>query len=273
MTENSIAFIGGGNMASSLITGLLANGYPRSKICASDTDADARGKLEENHNIATRNDNSLVARDADIVVLAVKPQVLEIVAKNVASTISSESAVISIAAGVPISALEYWLGDKSAVVRAMPNTPALVLAGATGLFANRNVTTYQKRAVEKIFGAVGYSCWAQNEEHIDFITAISGSGPAYFLMIFEIMQQLATELGLPREQAVELIMQTALGTAKMARNSPLPAEKLRRQVTSPGGTTEAAIQAFKKGGLEDLFREAITEAVKRAAEISNGYSC
>ena len=179
--------------------------------------------------------------------------------------------MVSIAAGIPLIALENWLGDNTAIIRAMPNTPAMVLCGATGLFANAQVSTAQQTLVEKIFMAVGYACWVDNEAQIDAVIAVSGSGPAYFFRIMEIMQQVGQELGLSEQIAGDLTLKTALGAARMAAQSNTNPSQLREQVTSPGGTTQAALQTFADQGLEDTFRKAMNSALTRAEQMSTDF--
>ena len=268
MTDSSITFIGGGNMAACLIEGLLAKGHSPQSIRVSDINSGARKKIEDMFQVTAMSDNVVASKDADIIVLAVKPQTFGEVAKELAPRLRSHSVIVSIAAGISVGQIVRYVGKSASIVRAMPNTPAVVLSGATGLYANPKVLPSQKTAVEKIFSAVGYACWVKDESHIDAITAVSGSAPAYFLLIFETMHCVARELGLPKELALGLIKQTAFGTAKLAQSSSLAIDELRRQVTSPGGTTEAAVKAFQDGGIEDLFRKAMTDAVKRSQEIS-----
>ena len=268
MTDSSITFIGGGNMTACLIEGLIAKGHSRASIRVSDINADARKKIVDVFQVTAISDNVVASKDADVIVLAVKPQTLRAVAKDLAHQVPSRSVIVSIAAGIPVNQIARYIGESASIVRAMPNTPAMVLSGATGLYANSKVLASQRATVEKIFSAVGYACWVNDESHIDSITAVSGSAPAYFLLIFEAMQCVAKELGLPEDLALELIRQTAYGTAVLAQSSSLKTHELRRQVTSPGGTTEAAVKAFQDGGIEDLFRKAMTDAVKRSQEIA-----
>jgi pyrroline-5-carboxylate reductase len=180
--------------------------------------------------------------------------------------------VVSIAAGIQIADLQSWLGDSQAVVRAMPNTPAMVRTGATGLFANSLINSQQKEAIQTIFNAVGIACWVDSEAQIDAVTAVSGSGPAYYFLVMEVMQKVGEELGLSEQTARELTIQTALGAAKMASTGSLNTTQLRQQVTSPGGTTHAAVETFKAGGIEDSFRQAMQSALSRAEEMSKEFS-
>ena len=194
------------------------------------------------------------------------------VVSDLASSLNSSSAVVSIAAGIQIGDLQNWLGEGQAIVRAMPNTPAMVRTGATGLFANPQVNSQQREAIQAIFNAVGIACWVESEAQIDAVTAVSGSGPAYYFLVMEVMEKVAGELGLSAETARQLTIQTALGAAQMASSGELNTTQLRQQVTSPGGTTHAAIETFKEGGIEESFRQAMQAALHRAEEMSKEFS-
>jgi pyrroline-5-carboxylate reductase len=267
-----IAFIGGGNMASCIIGGMLANGFSAQQIRVSDPGEQARANVQETYGIAASSDNHAAVDGADIVILAVKPQVMGPVVSDLAPSLNPTSAVVSIAAGIQIADLQNWLGDKQAIVRAMPNTPAMVQTGATGLFANALINSQQKEAIQAIFNAVGIACWVDSEALIDAVTAVSGSGPAYFFLVMEVMQKVARELGLAEQTAEQLTIQTALGAAKMASTGNLNTSQLRQQVTSPGGTTHAAIETFRAGGIEESFRQAMQAALNRAEEMSKEFS-
>ncbi len=268
----NIAFIGGGNMASCIIGGMLANGFSAQQIRVSDPGDQARANIQQTYGIAATTDNHAAVAGADIVILAVKPQVMGPIVSELASSLSSTSAVVSIAAGIQIAGLQSWLGDSQAIVRAMPNTPAMVRTGATGLFANSLINSQQKESIEAIFNAVGIACWVDSEAQIDAVTAVSGSGPAYYFLVMEVMQKVGQELGLSEQTARQLTIQTALGAAQMASSGSLDTTQLRQQVTSPGGTTHAAIETFKAGGIEDSFRQAMQAALNRAEEMSKEFS-
>lgn len=268
----NIAFIGGGNMATCIIGGMLANGFSAHQISVSDPGEQARAAIQNTYGIIATADNHAAVAQADIVVLAVKPQVMAAVAENLARSLPRHAAVVSIAAGIQLSDLQRWLGPQQGIVRAMPNTPAMVREGATGLFANRYISSEQRRAVETIFNAVGISCWVDSEALIDAVTAVSGSGPAYFFLAMEVMQRVGEELGLSPHTAQALTIQTALGAAKMASAGSLDTAQLRRQVTSPGGTTQAAIEMFQAVGFEDTFRKAMNAAVGRAQSMAAEFS-
>jgi len=268
----NIAFIGGGNMASCIIGGMLANGFTAQQVRVSDPGEQARANIQEIYGIAATSDNHAAVAGADIVILAVKPQVMGPVVSDLAPSLSGTSAVVSIAAGIQIADLQDWLGDNQAIVRAMPNTPAMVRTGATGLFANPLINSQQKESIQAIFNAVGIACWVDSEAQIDAVTAVSGSGPAYYFLVMEVMQKVAEELGLSEQTARELTIQTALGAAQMASTGSLDTSQLRQQVTSPGGTTHAAIETFKAGGIEESFRQAMQAALHRAEEMSKEFS-
>ena len=272
MSKPVLAFIGGGNMATSLVGGLLEKGYPANNIIASDPMQENRDRLHQQFGINTTADNLGAAASADVVMLAIKPQVMKSVANELSSALGHRPLVISIAAGIPISSLQQWLGEGTPIVRCMPNTPALVQAGAAGLFANTHVSPEQQMLAGEILDAVGISCWLDKEEDIDAVTALSGSGPAYFFLIMEAMEQAGVELGLSQDIARKLTLQTALGAAKMAMESDVEPAELRKRVTSPGGTTQRAIETFIAGDIAGLFNKAMTGAVERAQEMAKEIS-
>ncbi len=270
MTPYTIAFIGAGNMARSLIGGLLADGYEPARLVAADSDAGTRAALERDFGIAVHAANADATRAADIIVLAVKPQVVAEVARALAGDLKdSKRLVISIAAGIRLADLEGWLGGGVPLVRAMPNTPALVQSGATALCANAHAGKDWREAAETILRAVGLTLWLDDEAQMDAVTALSGSGPAYFFLVMEAMEAAGRRLGLPAETARVLTIQTAFGAAKMALESTDsgPAE-LRARVTSPGGTTERAVGSLRDGGLERLLEQALEAARDRSIELS-----
>jgi len=272
MNIQKIAFIGAGNMASALIGGLITDGFPAKNIWASDVNDQHLTLLEEQCGINTSCDNKAVVSNADVVVLCVKPQAMKSVCEEISATLADKSALlISIAAGIKVESLTNWLGDKTALVRAMPNTPALIKAGAAGMFANENVSQAQKDMAETIMRAVGVVLWIQYEEHMDLVTALSGSGPAYFFKVMEAMEKAACELGLPPEAAHVLTVQTAMGAAKLALESDGTLATLREKVTSPGGTTEKGLAAMQQANIEPMFYQTIKAASERAAELAKDY--
>jgi pyrroline-5-carboxylate reductase len=269
MKIQKIGFIGGGNMASSLISGLIASGHSPRHLWVSDINPDTLKALAENLNVNTSASNDAVINEADVIVLAVKPQTLSAVAKNAAALVQQKKPlVVSIAAGISQYSLEQWLGADTAIVRCMPNTPALVLTGATALHANANVTAEQRNLAENIMRAVGIALWVEDEGELDAVTAVSGSGPAYYFLLMEAMEKAALELGLSEVTARLLVQQTALGAAKIALESSESPEQLRKRVTSPGGTTQRAVETFEQGGFTALVSKALHAARDRSIEMS-----
>ncbi|MEK8081624.1 pyrroline-5-carboxylate reductase [Pseudomonas sp. XK-1] len=272
MTTPRIAFIGAGNMAASLIGGLRAQGIDASAIKASDRGAEQRAKIAAEHGIELFADNAQAAAGADIIVLAVKPQVMKAVCQDLAPHLSEGQLLVSIAAGISCASLESWLSSRPqatpAIVRCMPNTPALLRQGVSGLYANGHVSATQRQQAEQLLSAVGLVLWLDKEELIDAVTAVSGSGPAYFFLLMEAMTAAGEKLGLPRDTAAQLTLHTALGAARMAVASDVDASELRRRVTSPAGTTEAAINTFQAGGFEALVEKALNAAASRSAELA-----
>lgn len=270
MKDISIAFVGGGNMARSLIGGLLAGGSDPDRLWVADPDAGQRELLRSRFGVHTSTSNPDIAAKADVIVLAVKPQVLHAVAKDLAETVRMhQPLVISIAAGVREPDLRRWLNGEPAIVRAMPNTPALVGCGATALFANLWVDDNQRQLAESILRAVGLTVWVEDESLLDAVTALSGSGPAYFFLLMEALEQAGIRLGLKAELARLLTLQTAFGAAKMALESADTAATLRARVTSPGGTTERAIGVFQAGQLDQLVAQALEAACQRSQELGS----
>lgn len=263
-----IGFIGAGNMASALVGGLRAKGWPADHLWLSDSNAGQLAGHAENGCMTTQ-DNALLARSVDLLVLSVKPQVMADVLKPIAAVVQRKRPlVLSIAAGIPADSLERWLGGSLAVVRAMPNTPALVQTGATGLFANARVNDEQRRLAEQVLGAVGLSLWVESEDLIDAVTAVSGSGPAYFFYVMEAMIAAGQRLGLDERDARALTLQTALGAAQMAIMSDVGPAELRRRVTSPAGTTEQAVRVFDQADLAAIFQRALQACADRGAEMA-----
>ncbi len=269
MQNFNIGFIGGGNMARSLIGGLIANGFERDRISVTEPDEQKRARLAADFGIHTLESNQQIAATAEVLLLAVKPQQMKQIAEEVAAAVQqNQPLLISIAAGIREPVLDRWLGGNCAIVRAMPNTAALVGSSATALHANERVSEQQREQAESVLRAVGLALWLDSEEQMDSVTALSGSGPAYFLLIMEIMQQAAATLGLDEETARLLILQTAFGTAKMALESSEDATLLRQRVTSPGGTTYQAVKVLEDGGLRELFQQALIAARTRSEQLA-----
>ena len=259
-------------MATALINGLIADGFPATNIWASDPDPDKLSLLAKAKGIHTCTTNREAVSQTNVIVLAVKPQVLKSLCEEIHAEVTHKRPLtISIAAGIPCSALKQWLGKEIPIVRTMPNTPASINCGATGLFATPHVSENQKNISESLLRAVGLTAWVTKEEHLDIVTALSGSGPAYYFLLMEAMENAACTLGLPRETARILCLQTAFGAAKMALESDEPAVSLRQRVTSPGGTTEKAINTFEHGRFSELVDSAISAANKRSQELAQQF--
>lgn len=267
MSSTRIAFIGAGNMAASLIGGLRAQGVEADSIRASDPGAETRGKIAAEHGITVFADNAEAVEGADVVLIAVKPQAMKTVCEALRPSLKPNQLVVSIAAGITCASMKNWLGEQP-IVRCMPNTPALLRQGVSGLYATEQVNEEQRAQAEQLLSAVGIALWLEEEQQLDAVTAVSGSGPAYFFLLIEAMTAAGVKLGLPREVAAQLTQQTALGAALMATGSDVDAAELRRRVTSPSGTTEAAIKSFQAGGFEALVETALTAAAHRSAEMA-----
>ena len=267
MSKTRIAFIGAGNMAASLIGGLRAKGLEAEQIRASDPGAETRSKVAAEHGIAVFADNAEAIKDAEVVVLAVKPQAMKAVCEAIRPNLKPNQLVVSIAAGITCASMNNWLGAQP-IVRCMPNTPALLRQGVSGLFATAEVSAEQRQQAEELLSAVGIALWLDEEQQLDAVTAVSGSGPAYFFLLIEAMTAAGVKLGLPADIAAQLTVQTALGAAHMAVASDVDAAELRRRVTSPAGTTEAAIKSFQAGGFEALVEKALGAAAHRSAEMA-----
>ena len=267
MNDTRIAFIGAGNMAGAIIGGLLAQGVPARQLSASNRNPAKREALAREHGIRVEASNSAVLADADVVVLGVKPQVMGEVCQELAPHLRLDQLIVSVAAGITCASLTRWLGQR-ALVRCMPNVPSQLRLGASGLFANDQVSAEQRARAQEILAAVGLALWVEEERQLDAVTAVSGSGPAYFFLLMEAMTQAGTKLGLPAEVAQQLTLHTARGAAAMACQGDRSPEQLRRSVMSPKGTTERAIETFQAGAFEDLVEEALTAAADRAAELA-----
>ena len=265
----TITFIGAGNMARSLIVGLLQD-KAQVALRVADPDQHQLDAIRQHWPEVMATTNNLEAiQGADVVVLAVKPQIMREVAQGLAAQVQrSHPLIVSVAAGIRESALNGWLGGNLPLVRCMPNTPALVQAGATGLYANANVSEAQRSLAESILRAVGITLWFDEEDKLDAVTAVSGSGPAYFFLVMEAMQTAAEKLGIEAEDAKLLVIQTALGAARLALESGEQPAELRRKVTSKGGTTEAALKVLNEGGLPALFEQALAAAANRSRELA-----
>ena len=269
MSSTKIGFIGGGNMARSLIGGLIANGVCVSSISVSEPEVDLREKLANDFGINAHARNTSAAKGAEVIVFAVKPQILQKVVTPLANLIAeTQPLLISVAAGVTASSIERWIGGHAALIRVMPNTPALIGAGISALYANHNVSDDQRVLAENIVAAVGKAVWIKDENLMDAVTAVSGSGPAYFFYMMQAIIDAAVREGLDKETARLLAIETALGAARLALESTENPGILQKQVTSPGGTTEAAIQVLNDYGVRKTLQKAVSAARARGSELA-----
>ncbi len=268
-----ITFIGGGNMATAFIGGLLDKGFCRKEdLRAVEINSEARTKLKQKYGIAcfANAHQAWAERDGDIIVFAVKPQQMRDAARN-SGLAANANLIVSIAAGITLSSLSRWLGGHRYLIRAMPNTPALIGEGITGLYALPSVTEDEKKKAEAILSAVGPTIWIRDEEQMDAVTAISGSGPAYVFYFIEAVEDAAMQLGLPLETAHKLALQTFTGAAKLAATSPDPVMVLREHVTSKGGTTERALASMEAAKVKEAIVRAIRAAAERARELGDEF--
>ena len=269
LPDTDIAFIGGGNMARSLIAGLVRRGMAPTRIHVAEPVPALREALQQDFGIVPHADAAGAAGHAGLWVMAVKPQVMRTVCTELAAVATRQQPlVVSIAAGITAAQLQRWLGGEPAIVRAMPNTPALLGAGVTGLFANARVSAVQQRQAEQVLTSAGRTVRIDSEDRMDAVTAVSGSGPAYVFLLAEAMEAAAIEQGLPADAARVLVLDTVLGAARMLTEAGEAPAELRRRVTSPGGTTQAAIETFQAGGFEALTARAIAAAARRGGELS-----
>jgi pyrroline-5-carboxylate reductase len=268
-TDSPIAFVGGGNMARSLVGGLVARGIAAASIRVAEPVEALRESLARDFGVGVFADGAGAVDGAGTWVLAVKPQVMRTVCESLAGQAqAARPLVVSIAAGIGAAQLERWLGGGIAVVRCMPNTPALLGAGVTGLFANGNVDAAGRASAQGLLASAGDTVWIDDEALMDAVTAVSGSGPAYVFLLAEAMQAAAIAEGLPVDAARTLVLQTILGAARMLTEGDADAAELRRRVTSPNGTTQAAIEAFEAGRFRELVARAIRAATERGRALS-----
>ncbi len=273
-----LAFIGGGNMAGALIGGLIKRGVPASHLVVADPSAEQRQRLAHTYGVGQTADNADAVRGAEVVLLAVKPQQMRAVALGLAPSLNTVARldarplVISVAAGIPHAALARWFGAAIPVVRTMPNRPALNGFGATGLYAPESVGAANRALAESIMAAVSATVWVEHESQMDTVTALSGSGPAYFFLFMEALEASAHERGLTKDVAHRLTLATAYGAAEMARHSTDSLATLREQVTSKGGTTAAALAVLDAAGLRAIVAHAVAAADRRSAELAAEYA-
>ena len=273
MSDPKITFIGGGNMARAIYRGLIESGFPTENIGVVDPSEAAQSAARASGLIRIAESATDADLSADLIVLAIKPQITGIALSPLAHRVSSTATVLSIIAGINSASLANLLGlpNDDAVVRSMPNTPALVGEGMTGLFSNSDQRAHGRLLAERVMSAVGQCVWVSNESDLDLVTAISGSGPAYFFLFMESLADAAVELGMSPQTAHQLSVQTALGAAKLAQTSDDALAKLRENVTSPGGTTEQAIKSFEAAELRAIVMSATRAAKKRSIELSQEF--
>lgn len=268
MNKQRILFVGGGNMTQAIVAGLIADGCLPEKITVFDRHLEKREFFSSQYNVEVTEALTPNLFDAAIIVLSVKPQNAKAMCLQLEPLLQNKKILIlSVMTGLTINTLNTWLGNTLPIVRAMPNTPALVKAGATGLFAGSVVSQEQKQQVESLISCIGIVAWLKQETQIDAITALSGSGPAYFFLMIEAMQAAAIQLGLPEEISKQFAVQTAYGAAMLALNSEEDISTLRARVTSKGGTTEAALNVFQKKGLVEIVEEAMRAARDKSREL------
>ncbi|GHG63848.1 pyrroline-5-carboxylate reductase [Alishewanella longhuensis] len=268
MNDNRVAFIGAGNMARCVIAAMLKAGYPKENIMAANRSQPKLTELAADFGIQTSLSNATAANWADVIVFAVKPQMMQDVCAQLLAEAPEcvEKLLVTLAAGLPVSRYEEWLGQIR-LVRAMPNTPSLVGLGVTGLYPSR-CSNYEKAFVDHLFSGTGMNVWLEAEQQINHVIAVTGSAPAYFFYFMQAMQQKAEQLGFSAADAKAMVAQTALGAATMALQSPQSFAELRAQVTSKGGTTHEAVSSFHAAGLEEMVATAMQAAIDRAEEMA-----
>lgn len=271
MLNKKITIIGAGNMGPAIARGLTINKLmDASHITLCDPDADRLRELIRELGVEAYTDNSEGSENADIIILAVKPNLIKAVCEELKSSLKKQ-VILSVAAGITISSIQKWLGKKKhPIVRVMPNTPSQIGVGMSGWTTTSEVTERQKQTVMQILQALGDEVYFETEEAIDLVTALSGSGPAYFFYFVEVLARAGEKLGLSKKQAEHLARQTAYGAIELLKRSEKTPQNLREEVTSKGGTTEAALNVMKKEGLEDIIEKALQTAVKKAKQISKG---
>jgi pyrroline-5-carboxylate reductase len=263
--SESITIIGGGNMGAALLGGLLSAGHPTERARVAEPDAARAAALSRRLGVTVSADTQAMVSGADLVVLAVKPQALREAVRGL--QLHAGTTVLSVAAGVRVDSLRRWMGADLHYVRAMPNTPALIRAGISGAFTPLSTPAASRDSVDQVLSSVGEVCWVQDEALLDAVTALSGSGPAYVFLLVEALRDAGLALGLPAETAAELAVVTLVGGARLVRESGEDAATLRARVTSPGGTTEAALAVLEQAGLRGHFRMALAAAAQRAREL------
>jgi pyrroline-5-carboxylate reductase len=266
------AFVGGGNMGGALVRGLIARGLPTQNLAVGEALEARRIALAQELGVRVTSDNREAVKGADVVVLAVKPQDMAATVRALADVLAARKPlVVSIAAGIRVADIATWCGGGVPVVRAMPNRPALNSAGATAIHAPPELSAAHRALAEQVLGAVGTTVWVADENALDVVTALSGSGPAYFFLLAELMTDAAVTLGLERDSARELAIQTLFGSGRMARDSDGDLARLRAEVTSKGGTTEAALRSFDAANLRGIVAAALEAATERGREMAKAF--
>ncbi len=269
---NYILFVGGGNMTRAIVSGLISDGYSPTRLLIVDRHADKREFFENTYQVKTADQLTAALLDVDMIVLSVKPQGARSVCAELKPLLHSKiPLILSVMAGLTLDTLQSWLGDALPIVRAMPNTPSLIKAGATGLVSNALVSAVQKEQVQALMSVMGIVAWLEQEAQLEAITALSGSGPAYFFYFMEAMQAVAIKLGLPESIAQQFALQTAYGAAKLAMQSDESVATLRSRVTSKGGTTAAALAVFEQQGLPAMVESAMRAAQQRSRALSQEF--
>ena len=269
LNTETLGFIGGGNMASAIIGGLINQGLSADRIHVADPSSDQRERLESLHGIHVHDDNAQCVRACSVLVLAVKPQMMQIALSDLADAIKeTQPLLISVAAGILIADIQRWARSDQPVIRVMPNTPALVNAGVSGIYCGNGIKSDELSLAASIMQTVGPVVWLDNESDVDVVTGISGSGPAYFFKLMEIMLSAAKKRGLDHESATTLVLNTALGAAQLALSSEDEPGELRRKVTSPNGTTAAALETMDTLGIENTVESGIEAAIRRSAALA-----
>lgn len=268
----TIAFIGVGNMARAIFSGLLANGYPADKIIGTSRTAEKRDYYQNQYGMTMLVDNNDAVRQAQVVVLCVKPAQMQAVVEAFSSQVRDDQLFISVAAGIELGSLSYWLAKPVAVVRSMPNTPSQLGAGMTGLIANTYTQEEQKTWVSELFAGIGDFVWVEDEAHMHTVTSLSGSAPAYFFRFLEAMVKNGQTQGLDAETSRKLATYTMLGAARMVTELNEPIEQLRKNITSPNGTTEQALLSFEAANIDKMVADAMMACVNRSKEMSQDFS-
>lgn len=268
---STIAVIGAGNMARSIIGGLLARGHDPARLLVANIRADSREQISNDFGVRVSTSNAEAAALSDVLLLAVKPDVVQPVCREIATGLPASSLVISVAAGIRSTDIDRWLGGNRPIVRCMPNTPALLNLGASAIYCNPSCSPEQQRLATGIIESVGICRIVANEADIDTVTALSGSGPAYFFHLIECMTDAAVAMGLDADTAASLAIETAYGAASMARSRSQTPARLRENVTSKGGTTAAALASFAENDFPDIVHRAMLAAGKRATELGEQY--